>query len=219
MSRAQIVSEIHRPARKNYRRRFLQKGLNDTWQIDLVEMIPYAKFNKGKKYMLTVIDTFSKHAFAEPVKNKTADNVLQAFKTIIKRSKTVPKNIHSDQGKEFFNIKFKNYMREKGINHYHTFSDLKASIVERFNRYNANWSTEIFKVIKVHNTYPVTYELRDYQSNDISGKFYEPELTPVKNSDAYLVEKILKKQGNKIFVKWLGFDSKHNSWINKKDLI
>ena len=64
MSKQILVNELHRLARKNFqRRRFIQKGILDTWQIDLVEMIPYAKFNKGFKYMLTVIDVFSKYAY------------------------------------------------------------------------------------------------------------------------------------------------------------
>ena len=69
MSKQILINELHRQVRKNYqRRRFIQKGILDTWQIDLVEMIPYAKFNRGYKYMLTVIDVFSKYAYALPVK-------------------------------------------------------------------------------------------------------------------------------------------------------
>ncbi|XP_024937794.1 uncharacterized protein LOC107264814 [Cephus cinctus] len=84
--------------------------------------------------------------------------------------------------------------------------------------YTPNWTTEIFTVSRVKNTDPVTYNLKDYQDHTIEGGFYEHELTSVKYSDIYLVEKILRKRGNKLFVKWLGFDRSHNSWIGKSDL-
>lgn len=50
------------------------------------------------------------------------------------------------------------------------------------------------------------------------GRFYTEELQRAKIKDVYLIEKVLKKRGNKIFVKWLGFDEKHNSWVNKDEL-
>jgi len=64
-------------------------------------------------------------------------------------------------------------------------------------------------------TKPITYRLKDYQGNPIQGGFYQEELTSVKYPDVYLIEKVLKRRGNRLFVKWLGFDSSHNSWIEK----
>ena len=58
----------------------------------------------------------------------------------------------------------------------------------------------------------------DYQNQPIEGGFYQEELTKVMYPDAYLVEKVLRKRGNKVFIKWLGFDISHNSWINESDL-
>ena len=78
--------------------------------------------------------------------------------------------------------------------------------------------TEILTVNRIKNTEPVTYILKDYQDKAIAGSFYEYELAKVRYSDIYLVEKILKKRGNKLFVKWLGFDDSHNSWIDKSSL-
>ncbi|XP_024935846.1 uncharacterized protein LOC112493671 [Cephus cinctus] len=74
----------------------------------------------------------------------------------------------------------------------------------KFSRYTPNWTTEIFTISRVKNTDPVTYNLKDYQDHPIEGGFYEHELTSVKYPDIYLVEKILRKRGNKLFVKWLG---------------
>jgi hypothetical protein len=84
--------------------------------------------------------------------------------------------------------------------------------------YEPNWSTEIFDVHKIHVTDPITYLIKDYQGNHIQGSFYEAELQKVKYPDTYLVEKIIREKDGKVYVKYLGFDSSHNSWINKKDL-
>lgn len=135
MSKELIVNEIHKNARRKFqRRRVLQIGINDTWQADLVEMIPHSSQNSGYKYILTIIDIFSKYAHAIALKNKTASCVTSAMRTVIEKSKEAPKNIHTDEGKEFFNREFHNLMKQNKINHYHTYSSMKASIIERFNR-------------------------------------------------------------------------------------
>ena len=84
--------------------------------------------------------------------------------------------------------------------------------------YTPNWTTEIFTVDHVISTNPITYKLKDYRDQSIASGFYEQELLKVKYPDIYLVEKVLKKRGNTIYVKWLGFDSSHNSWIAKSDM-
>lgn len=135
MSKLQIVNEIHFPVRKNFpRRHVIVKGLNDTFQADLIEMNQYSKENNRFKYILTVIDIFSKYAWARAVRSKTGEEVTRALKSIFDSSLRIPKNIHTDQGKEFYNKYFSALMKEHKINHYSTFSSLKAQIVERFNR-------------------------------------------------------------------------------------
>ncbi|XP_043468380.1 uncharacterized protein LOC122502415 [Leptopilina heterotoma] len=84
-------------------------------------------------------------------------------------------------------------------------------------RYTPNCTTEIFTVDQVKSTKPVTYKLKDYQNQPTEGGFYEEELLKVQYPDVYLVEKVLKTRGNDVYVKRLGFDSSHNSWI--KNLI
>lgn len=135
MSKRQVVNELHKPARRNFkRRRVIIKGLDELWQADLVEMGVHSSQNKNYKFLLTVIDTFSKFAWAIPIKNKTGSSVTEAMKSIFDESKRIPKNLQTDDGKEFFNKNFQNLMATHNINHYSTFSSLKASIVERFNR-------------------------------------------------------------------------------------
>jgi len=85
--------------------------------------------------------------------------------------------------------------------------------------YTPNWTTELFKIVKVRITNPSTYLLEDMKGTSISGCFYEEELQKTKDSDIYLDEKVLRKRGNKVFVKWLGFDTSHNSWIDSKDIL
>lgn len=81
--------------------------------------------------------------------------------------------------------------------------------------YTPNWSTEIFKITEVTQSNPTTYLLQDSQSRPILGAFYTEELQKTHNKDLYLVEKVLKKKGNKVYVKWLGLPATENSWIDK----
>lgn len=106
--------------------------IDDLWQADLVEMIPYSKMNKGFKYMLTVIDVFSKYAWAVPVQDKTGWSITEAFKSIL--GERVPRNVQTDKGLEFYNKDFQSLTAEYKIKHYSSNSELKASVVERFNR-------------------------------------------------------------------------------------
>ena len=85
--------------------------------------------------------------------------------------------------------------------------------------YTPNWSTEIFYIVKTQRTNPATYLLKDYQGKPIAGGFYEHELQRVSNPDVYLVEKILPKRGNEVYVKWLGMDNSYNSWIDKTNVL
>jgi len=71
-------------------------------------------------------------ALAIPIKNKTAQAVTEAFEGILKYIK--PNNLQTDQGKEFINKTFQDLMKQHKINHSHTFFNIKAAIVERFNR-------------------------------------------------------------------------------------
>lgn len=80
--------------------------------------------------------------------------------------------------------------------------------------YTPNWTTELFKIAEIKISDPVTYLLKDMSDRPIRGAFYEQELQKTKNPDVYLVEKILRKKGRKVYVKWLGLDNSHNSWID-----
>lgn len=303
MSKADVVKEIHKYARRNFtRRRFIQRGLDDTWQIDLIDLQKYSRDNGGYKYILVCIDTFSKYLWMRPLKSKNKTDVCHAMAEILRGARR-PTNLQSDSGKEFYNRDFQILMKRYNINHYSTFTIMKASIAERViktlkhwlwqlftlhgsynwtrqieslaKRYNtkihstigmapskvnktnsidllhrvynhikvkspakykvgdyvriskykstfakgytANWTAEIFQIAKVKTTYPTTYLLQDAKKEPISGCFYEQELQKVKNPDIYLVEKVLKRKRNKVYVKWLGLNEK--TWIDKNNVI
>lgn len=127
-----IVNELHRTARKNFlRRHTIIKGYKDLWQIDLAEMQQYAGENDGYRYIVVCINCYSKFVYTRPVKNKTGVEVTQAMKSIIEEASYAPKNLQSDQGKEFYNSNFQTLMKKYKINHYSTYSTKKAAIVER----------------------------------------------------------------------------------------
>lgn len=305
-----LVHELHKPARRNFpRRQTVLKGIHDLYQADLVEMKPYSKINRGFKYILTVIDCFTKVASAVPLKNKTGKSVTEGMKYALAKIGKRVKNIQTDDGKEFFNNEFSTLMKNSNINHYSTFSEKKAAIVERFNRtlktamykkfsergsyvwhdilsnlikdynekkhrtigmkpiqvnkanegevlkrikkitkpaldkkppfkfsigdevrlnkykhifakgYLPNWTNEVFTVHRVQPTIPETYILKDGKGNILNGGFYGHEMLKSKSGNVYLVEKVLRKRGNKVLVRWLGFDKSEDSWINKKDLL
>lgn len=301
-----LVKELHAPARRNFpRRRVVVRGYDDLWQADIVEMRHYARHNKGHNYILTVIDVLGKHAWALPLKTKNGKEVGAALSTIFRENARSPKNLQTDKGKEFYNADVRKILNERRVNHYSTYSIMKASVVERFNRtlkndmwkmftlngsyewldalpkllstynhrrhrtigmrpanvtpvvaerllstvysrtkiaaparfkidepvrvskfktvfekgYTPNWTTEVFRIAKVQQTNPVTYLLKDYRGEPIAGGFYEHELLRVANPDVYLVEKVLRKKGDEVYVKWLGFDKSHNSWIKKSSVL
>ena len=109
-------------------------GIDEQWTADLIEVINIAKYNRGYRYLLTVVDVFSKHGWVQPVKNKTGKAETEAFEKILKNGDRKPINLQTDDGKEFYNKTFQDLMKRKGIHHFSTSGDTKASVVERFNR-------------------------------------------------------------------------------------
>ena len=84
--------------------------------------------------------------------------------------------------------------------------------------YTPNWSEEVFVIKKVKNTVPWTYVINDLKGEEIMGTFYEKELQKT-SQDQFRIEKVIKRKGDKMYVKWKGYDNSFNSWIDKKDLI
>lgn len=309
MSKADVVNEIHKNARINFRRRHvIMKDIDDLWQADLMDMQNISKHNSNFKYIFVIIDTFSKYAWAYPLRRKTKQLMYDTLQKLLKSGR-VPKNLQTDMGTEFFNEKIKKLTDKYNINHYSTYTTKKASIAERLIRtlkskmykefslkgnykwidgtldsvvhkynhtrhrtidfcpaqvnqsakqfilnryskkaafntrnkckelkigdsvriskykgafekgYTPNWSAEIFQIVKVQDTDPVTYIIKDTNHQPILGAFYREELQKTKHPNLYLIENILKRKGNKMYVKWLGLPLSENSWINKTDIV
>lgn len=301
MFKEKIAYELHRPARRIYPRRHVNVyGKNDIFQSDIVDMSAYASENKGFKYILCIIDCFTKYAWTVALKSKKGSDVGAGADQIFSLRR--PNLLHVDRGTEFYNKIFEALLKKYNIKMYSTYTTMKACIVERFNRtlktnmfrrftargkhdwivilpelmreyneksvhrtigmtpaqadanpervqikyrrilhtenkfnigdkvrismykavftksYLPSWSTEIFTVTNIKNTTPPTYILEDYTGERIAGGFYEHEMQKTDYPDDYLIEKVIRKKGTRVFVKWFGFDASHNSWINKADL-
>ena len=277
--------------------------IDEIWAADLVEMQDVSEQNNGFRYMMNIIDVFSKFAWSVPLKDKRGDTVTEAFKKVVKSSDRLPKFLWVDQGKEFYNKNMDVWLKKNSITRYSTFGEHKSAVIERFNRtikekmwvrftaentrnwidmidkliweynntkhsiikmtpfeaskkeneayiigsrkyrniestrskfkvgdrvrisrikglfekgYLPNWSEEVFEVVKVKYTSPVTYILKDQLGEVLVGGFYTEELQKT-NQDVYRIEKVLKRKKIKgvehALVKWAGYSKKHNQWI------
>ena len=81
--------------------------------------------------------------------------------------------------------------------------------------YTLSWSEEVFVISKIKNTVPWTYVIDDLNGKEIIGTFYEKELQKT-NQKEFRIEKMIRKKGDKLLVKWKGYDSSFNSWVDKK---
>ena len=83
--------------------------------------------------------------------------------------------------------------------------------------YTQNWSQEVFIISKIKKAVPWTYVISDLNGEKIAGSFYEKELQKT-SQGKFRIEKVIKKKGDKLYVKWKGYDVSFNKWINKKGL-
>ena len=125
---------LHRRLKTKFeRRKVLTRGVQYQYQADLVDYAKLKRDNSGYTFILSVIDCFSRLAFAIPIKRKTGEEVAAALRRAFDNMGD-PKKLHTDQGKEFYNRHVKELLQERGVHHFSTFQDVKAQIVERFNR-------------------------------------------------------------------------------------
>ena len=297
---------LHKPVRRKFPRRItFASQIDELWQADLADMSLLQSHNRGTRFLLTVIDVFSKFAFVRPLKRKTGEALVSAFSSILKESGRKPQRLQTDKGTEFKNRVFQNYLRDENI-HFYTSEDpvTKAAVVERFNRtlkgrlyrfmtyknsktylnnladlvgnynrtyhrsigtqprlvtpkteddvyqrlygkkmqqfmmkrdtpkfvkgdhvrvanerktfqrgFQPGWTREIFVVHRRENTRPYVYKLQDQNGEMILGTFYEQEMQKVRDDGVYRIEQILKKQGRRALVRWMGYGPQFDSWI------
>ena len=84
--------------------------------------------------------------------------------------------------------------------------------------YTTRWTEEIFTIVEVKRTSPVTYKIADFNGEEIKGSFYEPELQKT-SQQLFRVEKVIKRGKKKSLVKWKGYLDDFNSWVDNKDIV
>lgn len=137
MSKEQLeqwAKEIHKPYKKP--KSLLKVKVfhkDDIWSADLIEM-PKEYLGKHYKFVLTVIDLYTKFAWVRKLKNKTGLVTKEAFEDIMKTSGRKPKKLWVDQGSEYYNKVFEAMLKENNIEMYSTLNEGKAVIIENFNR-------------------------------------------------------------------------------------
>ena len=131
----QMTYTLHKGARRRYvTRPYRTNKIDGQWQADLVEMIEFHNVNDGYRYLLTVVDLFSRYAWARPIKSKNAADVTLAFRSILSQDRRKPKKLQTDNGREFENAPFQLMLTNNDIKFFTISSAYKAAVVERFNR-------------------------------------------------------------------------------------
>ena len=157
----QASYSLHKQARKTFTRNpTVVRGIDHQWQADLADMQSISNENDGVKYILTVIDVFSKYAWTIPIKNKGSKEMLNAFQILFKiSSPRKPEKLQTDEGTEFLNKDVQKYLKSEGVHHFCSHSDKKAAVVERFNR---TLKTKIWKYFTAQQTYTYINKLADF---------------------------------------------------------
>ena len=128
-----LNKELHKRALKPDKRRMvITKGIDDVWATDLIDVSNKAADNDGFKYVMVVIDCFSRYAWTEPMKGKTAKDSWAAFDSILKRVGHTPLRLWADRGGEYYSALWKQHLHAKHITLYSTYSESKSVFAERF---------------------------------------------------------------------------------------
>ena len=130
----QFAEELHKPIRKIKKRKVYLAFKEYILGADLADMQLISKFNKGFRFLLCVIDIFSKYAWVVPLKDKKGISVVNAFQKILKQSNRKPSKIWVDKDTEFYNSSFKKWLQDNDIAMYSTHNEGKSVAAERFIR-------------------------------------------------------------------------------------
>lgn len=127
---------LHRARRVRFQRnKYSLTNIGDFWQADLMDMQPLSRKNKGYKYILAVIDCFSKFGWCVPIKKKQPAEIIRGFKIIFEKCHYKPRNLHTDKGREFVNKPFQVFLECNNVKFYKaTDPATKAAICERYIR-------------------------------------------------------------------------------------
>ena len=136
-----LAKEVFSPQITKFRReKIIQIYKDETWSADLIDKLSLSKYNNNYKFILTVIDIFTKYAWAIPLKNKSGLSITNGFKIVSGESpqgdseSRKPEKLWTDRGSEFYNKTFQSLLKEYETKLYSTYSDLNAVFIERVNR-------------------------------------------------------------------------------------
>ena len=147
---------LHRPVRKRFARNpYTVTNVGDVWECDLLDVQSYARYNDNYRYVLSVIDVFSKYLYLIPMKTKSGPAVTAAFRSIFvdkpKLSSRRPVWVRTDKGKEFLNKNFQDMLRDEGIEFQVCRNpDVKCAVVERAQR---TIRDRLYKYLTYKNTF------------------------------------------------------------------
>ena len=138
-----LADELHKPVIKTFNKRKVYSQFKDNiWGVDLADMQSLSRKNKRIKYLLYLIDLFTKYAFVIPLKDKKGISIVNAFDKIIKQSNrrakgtsaqhVKPNKIWVDQESEFYNCDFKKWLSDNDIEMHSTDNEGKSVVAERF---------------------------------------------------------------------------------------
>ena len=163
-----FINEIYsKPPKKNYiTNKTDVYHVDDIWSLNILDLKDYGpKNNRGYRFVLVIIDNFSKYGWTIPLKNKNAQTIKDSFENILISSKRKPNFIESDRGKEFYNNIFQDFLNKNDIKLYSRNSSYGSVFAERFNRTirdllkkivfergDANWIDVLPKIKKQYNT-------------------------------------------------------------------
>ena len=132
-----FFNEIYsKPPKKNYvTKKTDVHHVDDTWSLDVLDLKDYGpENNRGYRYVLVIIDNFSKFGWTVPLKNENVQTINDSFENILISSKRRPNLIESDRGKEIYNNIFHDFLNHNNIKLYSINSSFGSVFAERFNR-------------------------------------------------------------------------------------
>ena len=178
----QLPEELHKPIIKKFEKRKVYAAFKDNiWGADLADMQLLSKYNKGIRFLLCVIDIFSKYACVVPLKDKKGASIVIASQNILKQSnRQKPNKIWVDKGSEFYNVSFKKWLQDNDIVMYSANNEGKSVVAERFIRtlkskiykYMTSISKNVFIdklndiVNEYNNTYHTTIKMKPIDVKD-----------------------------------------------------
>ena len=176
----QLAEELHKPIIKKFGKRKVHAAFkDDIWGADLADMQLLSRYNKGIRFLLCVVDIFSKYSWFVPLKDKKGVSIATAFQSILKQSNRKPNKIWVDKGCEFYNVSFKKWLQDNDIVMYSANNEGKSVVAERFIRtlkskiykYMTSISKSVYNklddiVDEYNNTYHTTIKMKPIDVKD-----------------------------------------------------